>query len=97
MAKTQEQFEAEYKELEDKENSLELRRANEEEEYVRLQEAKENTDDICGQINQTDRELSKVRNDMVALADAAGWNDQEEEDDELFYAEQGGWTEGQSN
>lgn len=93
MAKTQEQYEAEYKELEDRETSLEIRRAEEEDEYVRQQHAKENTDDILNQINQTDSEIRRVRNDMAALADAAGWGE-EEEDDELFYAEQ---SEGRSN
>jgi len=93
MTKTQEQYEAEYAELEAKEQSLEIRRADEEDEYSRRHYANENTDDISNQINQTDREISKVRNDMTTLADDAGWNDEEEEDDELFYAEQSGWTE----
>ena len=94
--KTEEQYQAEYDDLEAQERSLEIRRADEEEEFVRRQYAKENTDDICNQINQTDREIAKVRREMELVSDEAGWNE-EEEDDELFYAEQAGWVEGQSN
>lgn len=92
MTKTQVQYEAEYKELEDKERSLEIRLADEEDELVSRQFAKLDTIDIQKQIHQTESELRKVRSDMSAVSDEAGWGG-EEEDDELFYAEQGGWVE----
>jgi len=87
MSKSQEQYEAEYTDLEAKERSLEIRLADEEEERHSLYRAKKDTADIWKQIRQTESELRAVRRDMVVVSDEAGWGG-EEDDDELFYTEQ---------